>query len=189
MTLDAARIATLFARSEPSATFLLGTVDTVDGNDLGVTLDADVHTGTVTPAVRACEPAEGSRVVCLLTATRLLIALAVLEPVSPEDTGWVVVPFEAGFTGTAFVRRIGSTVLFRGSMTTTLAPSGSSSVILTIPVGFRPTNGGDGAVTFRPSGNTASIAGGISTSGALGCRNSDSTARSILSMSATYRTD
>jgi len=111
------------------------------------------------------------------------------KPGIVSDTGWVAVSFASGFAGTAEVRRVGNQVWFRGSMSTELAQSGSSSTILTIPEGFRPTTDGAGAATFRPSGNTSSIAGGINTAGSLGVRNIDSTPRSITSMTATYLVD
>lgn len=58
------------------------------------------------------------------------------------DTGWVNCTINAGFsaqTGPPQVRRIGSQVLMRGTLSVTGFAANATNACLVVPVGFRPT--------------------------------------------------
>ena len=65
------------------------------------------------------------------------ITTIVANPAQETDTGWVTVPLLSGFTGEAWVRRVGVMVELQASVTGTI-PEGNTS-FATCPEGFRPT--------------------------------------------------
>lgn len=104
-------------------------------------LTVRMATGPALPVTaNAAGPLEvGDRVWCVWHKRALTVCASPSQADRMNtDTGWVAVPLSAGFTGQAWVRRVGVMVELRASVTGGTIPEGNTG-FATCPEGFRPT--------------------------------------------------